>query len=116
MSHPDGWQGAPEIVCDLSTGYRWLKRLHQQSLQTLPIIRKALLQLKPHLRMRGPADGKPEELLSRPEVFRRFLALSGQLLKAAVRLGGEKYHSHADLFCFLNYFLAHETSKALLVS
>ena len=116
IAHPDGWQGTPEIVCDLSTAYRWLKRLHQQSLRALPIIRKALLQLKPHLRMRGLADGKPEDLLDRPYVFRRLLSFAGQLLKAAVRLGGEKYHSHANLFCFLNYFLAQETAQALLMS
>jgi hypothetical protein len=53
-------------------------------------------------------------LTSNRELLIRFVTLSQQLFQAAVRLNGNKRAEFTDSCCFLNYFLASQTGKALL--
>lgn len=109
--HPDDWHQAVKIMIDLSTVYRWLRRFSQQANTSLPIIRTALLELQPHAQLL-PEPSAP--LLSLPVLIKRFFKLNQRLFNATVRLVGKKPPLITDLFCFLNYFLATHTGKALL--
>jgi len=114
INHPDDWQQALKLMIELSTAYRWLRRLRQQANGSLADIRTALLQLKPDYQLNKHIDGKPVSLTSNRELLRRFVTLSQQLFQAAVRRNGNKLAEFTDSYCFLNYFLASQTGKALL--
>ena len=115
VQHPDYWKDTVGITIDLSTAYRWLRLLHRQALESLPAIRKALLKFNPSHPVIDPTDVKAEALTTSRDILKRFLWLSEQLFKAAVRLVDDNYRQNDDLFCFLNYFLAKKTEKALLL-
>jgi len=114
INHPDDWQQALQLMIELSTAYRWLRRLNQQANRTLPAIRAALLNLKPDHRLNRHINGKPASLTSNRELLIRFVTLAQQLFQAAVRLDGNKRAEFTDSWCFLNYFLATQTGNALL--
>jgi hypothetical protein len=103
-------------MIDLSTAYRWLRVLKQQVLQSLSTIRKELLKLKPDRPVMDAADVLTEPLISTGVILKRFFSIVEQLFMAAVRLANKNNPNNDDLFCFLNYFLARQTGKALLVS
>jgi hypothetical protein len=101
-------------MIDLSTAYRWLRRLSDQANHSLVDIRTALLKLKPDYPLTRQLKGQPAALISQRDLLKRFIQLSQQLFKAAVRLIDAKTPANSDPFCFLNYFLATSTGKALL--
>jgi transposase-like protein len=113
IDDPCNWKQRLDIALDLSTAYRWLRALHRQALEAMPEIRKELVRLVPE----DPIKDHPLEPVSSSfTVLERFLALSGRLFKAAVRLAEPEKSSKGNLFCFLNFFLAQQTEKALLMS
>jgi hypothetical protein len=114
LNHPDDWHQALKMMIDLSTAYRWLRRLSQQANQSLADIRTALLNLKPAYSLDTQINGKPASLMSNRELLIRFITLSQQLFQAAVRLNGNKQPWFSDSCCFVNYFLVTQTGKALL--
>lgn len=114
INHPDNWQQALQLMIELSTAYRWLRRLNQQANRTLPAIRAALLHLKPDHRLSSHISGTPAALTSHRERLIRFVTLSQQLFQAAVRLNDNQQADFTDSWCFLNYFLATQTGTALL--
>jgi len=116
LNHPDDWHKSPEIIIDISTAYRWLRLLAQQAMECLPVVRRALLNIKPEHPVIDTTDAQPEGKTVTQIIFKRFLSLSEQLFKAAVCLVDKNNLQNEDLFCFLNYFLTKETGKALLVS
>jgi len=116
IKDPHDWKKSPGIMIDLSTAYRWLRVLKQQALQSLSTIRKELLKLKPDRPVMDAADALPEPLISTSVILKRFLSLTEQLFKAAMCLANKDNPENDDLFRFLNYFLARQTGKALLVS
>jgi len=112
IKHPDDWNKILDISIDLATAYRWLKVLAQQARKSLPEIRKEILNIQPDYPLR---DYPSEPVLSNRIIIRRFLAAARQLFQAAVRLVDKKEANDDALFCFLNYFLAKHTGKALLI-
>lgn len=116
INHPDDWHKSPEIIIDISTAYRWLRLLAQQAMECLPVLRKALLNIKPDHPVMDTTDAQPKGKNITPIIFKRLLSLSAQLFKAAVCLVDKNNPQNEDLFCFLNYFLTKKTGKALLVS
>lgn len=116
VQHPDDWKDVIGLTIDLSTAYRWLRQLQRQALESLPTIRKALLKFQPGHPVMDSTDAKAEALTATRDILERFLSLSDQLFKAAVRLVDDNDPQNVDLFCFLNYFLAQKTKKALLLS
>jgi hypothetical protein len=105
------WKQLLDISLDLSTAYRWLRIISQQALEVLPDIRKELLTLIPDHPLK---QCQPEPVPSTQILLKRFLLLSRQLFKAAVRLAEPKDPLKEDLFCFLNLFLTQKTGKPLL--
>lgn len=116
INRPDDWKQVLDINIELTTAYRWLRILVKQANNTLPDIRKALLKLKPDHPIADGIDKEPPQLTSTRKILKRFVCLAEQLFKAAVRLLDDKKPNDADSFCFLNYFLATQTGKALLQS
>ena len=116
INNPDDWHKSPEIIIDISTAYRWLRLLAKQAMECLPVLRKALLNLKPEHPVIDTTDAQPVRKTDTQIIFKRFLSLSDQLFKAAVCLVDKNNPKNEDLFCFLNYFLTKETGKALLVN
>lgn len=114
INHPDDWQQALKLMIELSTAYRWLRRLSQQANRSLADIRTALLNLKPDYPLNKQIKGQPASLTSHRELLIRFVTLSQQLFQAAVRLNSNKQPLSTNSFCFLNYFLAIQTGTALL--
>jgi hypothetical protein len=114
INHPGDWHQRLKLMIDLSTAYRWLRRLGDQANRSLPDIRTALLKLKPDHPLTRQLMGKPAPLISQRALLQRFIRLAEQLLKAAVRLIDTKTPVSSDPICFLNYFLATSTGKALL--
>ena len=112
IDNPDKWKHLLDPSIDLSKAYRWIRILVKQATGALPDIRKELLKLLPDHQLMDP---KPEPIPSARIILKRFLALSSQLFKAAVRLVEQKEPSEEDLFCFINYFLAKQTGKPLLM-
>lgn len=101
-------------IDDLATAYRWLDKLEQQANHALPLIRKTLLELSPEHKIGDELTPKPAHLTSRKEILNRLQNMAQRLLKAAVHLIEDKTGIFNDSFCFLNYFLAQTTGKALL--
>ena len=101
-------------MIDLSTAYRWLRRLSDQANHSLPDIRTALLKLKPDYPLTRQLKGQPAAVIFQRDLLQRFIRLADQLFQAAVRLVEPKTPVNSELFCFLNYFLATSTGKALL--
>jgi hypothetical protein len=116
ISHPQDWKQILDIDIDLATAYRWLRILTQQANQAMPAIRKALLTLKPGYKLIDQLNDKPVPLTPRSKLLQRFISLAQKLHWQAVRLVGKNKSIASDYFCFLNYFLAHHTGKALLQS
>lgn len=114
INRPYDWRQALKLMIELSTAYRWLRRLSQQANRSLADIRTALLDLKPDYPLDRQIKGKPALLLTNRELLIRFVNLSQQLLQAAVRLNSNKQPLSTNSFCFLNYFLATQTGRALL--
>jgi hypothetical protein len=114
INHPDDWRQALKLMIELSTAYRWLRRLSNQANRSLPDIRTALLKLKPDYPLTRQLNIKPGALISQRDLLKRFIRLSQQLFKAAVRLIDAKTPVNSEPVCFLNYFLATATGKALL--
>ena len=114
INHPQDWKQLLDIDIDLTTAYRWLRILTQQANETMPEIRKALLQLKPDYKLIDQLNGKPAQLTNTRKVLQRFVYLAKKLHQEAVRLVDENKPISTDCFCFLNYFLADHTGKALL--
>lgn len=115
IKQPMDWKKSPDIVIDLSTAYRWLRRLKQQAIQSLPTIRKILLTIKPDHPVMDATDVQPEPLVAINVILKRFLSLAKQLFTAARCLVDTHAPENGDLFCFLNHFLAKETGNALLL-
>ena len=115
IKQPMDWKKSPDIVIDLSTAYRWLRRLKQQALQSLPTIRNILLTIKPDHPVMDATDVQPEPLVAINVILKRFLSLAEQLFTAALCLVDTHAPENDDLFCFLNHFLAKETGRALLL-
>jgi len=116
INRPKDWKQFLDIDIDLATAYRWLPKLVAQANNSLPHIRKELLKLKPDHPIDDGIDKEPPQLTSTRKILKRFVSLAEQLFKAAVRLVDTKKPNDADSFCFLNYFLATQTGKALLQS
>jgi len=112
VNDPDNWKRFLDSSIDLSKAYRWLRIMVKQANEALPDIRKELLKLVPEHRVMDP---KPEPISSNRIILKRFLTLGKQLFKVAVRLVDEKEPPEGELFSFLNYFLAKQTGKPLLV-
>jgi hypothetical protein len=106
------WKKSPDVMMDLSTAYRWLRILRLQIVTYLPAIRKTILQLAPETRC---FDAKVEIALSDPVLFKRFVEMGEQLYQAAVRLTDAQIDFQADIFSFLNFFLARQTGHPLLI-
>ncbi len=115
IKHPYNWKMFPAITIDLSTAYRWLRRFKRQALGALPVLRKELLNLSPQSPVMESFDALPEPLLTTNIIFKRFLSLAEELFRTALCLVEENNPKNEDVFCFLNYFLARHTTKALLV-
>jgi transposase-like protein len=116
INHPQDWKQLFDIDIDLATAYRWLRLLTRQANQAMPEIRKALLQLKPCYKLIDQLNDKPVPLTPRSKLLQRFISLAQKLHRQAVRLVGKNKPISSDYFCFLNYFLADNTGKALLQS
>lgn len=116
INHPQDWTQILNIDIDLATAYRWLRIITQQANQAMPEIRKALLKLKPGYQLTDQLNGKPTPLNSRTKLLQRFIVLAEKLHTEAVRLVDKNKPVSTDCFCFLNYFLANRTGKALLQS
>lgn len=114
LNHPDDWHQALKLMIDLSTAYRWLRRLNDQANRSLVDIRTALLQLKPDYPLTRQLNSKPAALISQRDLLQRFIRLSQQLFQVAIRLIDTKTPVNSEPVCFLNYFLATSTGKALL--
>lgn len=114
INHPQDWKQILETDIDLATAYRWLRMLTGQANQAMPEIRKALLKLKPDYQLTGLINGKPALFTPRSNMLERFIALAQKLHTQAVRLVDKNKPIASDYFCFLNYFLANHTGKALL--
>lgn len=114
INHPDDWPQALKLMIELSTAYRWLRRLSQQANRSLADIRKALVQLKPHDPLIQPLKGPAGAVISQRDPLQQFIRLAQQLFQAAVRLIDPQTSDRSELFCFLNYFLATQTGQALL--
>jgi hypothetical protein len=116
INHPQDWKQLFDIDIDLATAYHWLLILTRQANQAMPEIRKALLKLKPGYKLIDQLNGKPAPLTPRTKLLQRFIFLVQKLHTEAVRLVGKNKPISSDYFCFLNYFLADNTGKALLQS
>ncbi len=116
INHPHDWTQILDIDIDLATAYRWLRILTRQANEAMPEMRKALLKLKPDYKLTDQIDGKPAQLTNRRKVLQRLVSLAKKLHKEAVRLIDKDKPVCTDYFCFLNYFLADNTGKALLQS
>lgn len=114
INHPQDWKQILNIDIDLATAYRWLKILAQQANESMPEMRKALLKLKPDFQLTDQINGKPAIVTPRSNILERFIALAQKLHTEALRLVDNNKPISTDYFCFLNYFLANHTSKALL--
>ena len=114
INHPDNWQQALKLMIDLATAYRWLRRLSAQANSRLPDIRKTLLKLNANCQFAQQLPGKVAAVSSQRDLLHRFITLTQQLFKAVLRLAKPKIVADADVFSFLNYFLATQTGKALL--
>jgi len=112
VNDPDNWKQFLDSSIDLSKAYRWLRIMVKQANEVLPDIRKELLKLAPEHRVMDP---EPEPFPSNRIILKRLLAHGKQLFKAAVRLVDEKEPPGGELFSFLNYFLAKQSGKPLLV-
>jgi transposase-like protein len=106
------WKKSPDLAVDLSTTYRWLRLLRRQIVTFLPAIRKTLLHLAPAT---AGLDAKTETLLSDSVLYKRFLDVGEQLYQPAVRLADAPMDSQADIFNFLNFYLAKQTGHPLLM-
>ncbi len=116
INHPTDWIKILNDDFDLANAYRWLRILTQQANQAMPEIRKALLKLKPDYQLMDQLNGKPALLTPRTNIVQRFISLAQKLHIEAVRLVDKNKPIATDCFCFLNYFLANNTGKALLQS
>lgn len=114
INHPQDWKQLFDIDIDLATAYRWLRILTQQANEAMPEIRKALLTLKPGYKLIDQLNGKPVSLTNSRNVLQRLVCLVKKLHQQAVGLVGKNKPISTDYFCFLNYFLANHTGKALL--
>ena len=114
INHPDDWRQALKLMIELSTAYRWLRRLSDQANRSLVDIRTALLKLKPDYPLTRQLKGQPSALICQRDLLKRFIRLAEQLFKAVVRLVDAKTPVNSEPFCFLNYFLATSSGKALL--
>jgi len=114
LEKPHDWPQILDLDIDLATAYRWLRILTQQANHAMPEIRNAILQLKPDYQLTDQIDGKPPGWLARIHLLQRFISLAQQLHTEALRLVDNNQPISADCFCFLNYFLADRTTKALL--
>lgn len=114
IQHPQDWKQILNIDIELSTAYRWLRKLTQQANKAMPEMRKALLKLKPGYKLMEQINGKPVLLTPRINVLQRFISLAQKLHTEVVRLVNKDRPISTDYFCFLNYFLANHTGKALL--
>jgi len=114
INHPQDWKQILGIDIDLATAYRWLRMLTEQANESMPEIRKALLKLKLNYELTDQINGKPAQLTNRRTVLQRFVSLAKKLHQEAVRLIDKNKLISTDYFCFLNYFLANHTGKALL--
>lgn len=106
------WKKSPDVMVDLSTAYRWLRILRLQIVTYLPAIRKTILHLAPET---SGFDANTEISLSDQVLFQRFVEMGEQLYQAAVRLTDAQTDFQADLFSFLNFFLARQTGHPLLI-
>lgn len=114
IDHPQDWAQILELDIDLATAYRWLRILEQQANQAMPEMRTALLELKPGYKLTDQIDGRPAQLTNTRKVLQRLVGLTKRLHTEAVRLIDKNKPISGDYFCFLNYFLANHTNKALL--
>jgi len=114
INHPQDWKQLFDIDIDLATAYCWLRILTQQANESMPEVRKALLKLKPGYKLTDQINGKPALLTPRSTVLEKFTSLAQKLHTEAVRLVGKSKPVSTDYLCFLNYFLANHTGKALL--
>ena len=114
LSHPTDWTRQLPPLLDLSTAYRWLRMFLRQANASLPDVRKALLLLNPDDSLELQITGKPPPQSTRHSTIARFIACANQLVLAALRLVELKPPLPTDAFCFLNYFLATFSGKALL--
>ncbi len=118
IDNPYSWHKTLKLTIDidLATAYRWLGIFKKQIIASLPEIRKTLLKFKPDVKIKHDYDGKPVEFAPIEHLIQRFLYFSEKLLKALVRLVDENPVPFTNVYCFLNYFLARNTGKALLVA
>jgi hypothetical protein len=114
MKQPENWQQQLPLTMDLSTAYRWLRRLSNQANTSLPDIRKALLKLKTDDQLTQPFQTKVAPVTSNHDLLKRFFTFAQQLLEAVLYLAKPKPVADTNVFTFLNYFLATHTGKALL--
>lgn len=112
INHEGDWKKSPEIVMDISTAYRWLRRFGDQVKASMPVLRAAFVEIDPLHRVRGPSEGQAGMC---PDIlFRRFLDLAEQLARSAVHLVEDNDDKKPDIYFFLNYFLWQKTTKPLL--
>lgn len=115
LNNRHNWKERFELSLDISTAYRWLRYFRKQIIDSLPHIRKTLIELKHDIFFRDETDGIPLRFTSDHILFNRFLKISNALFTEAVHLVGKKSHQKRDLFCFLNFFLYQQTEKPLLI-
>ena len=115
LNNKHDWKNLYNLPFDISTAYRWLRYFRKQIIQSLPYIRKTVIELKHDILFRDETEGKPLRFTSNHTLFSRFLKITNTIFAEAVRLVEEKSHQERDFFCFLNSFLYQQTGKSLLI-
>lgn len=115
LNNEQEWKKLLDLSLDVRSAYRWLDRFKKQIIQTLPHIRKVLIQIKPSKFFIDETEGKPLSLTSTHTLFKRFLKITNTLLTEAVRLVDKESQQNSDMFCFLNLFFYNQTGKPLLI-
>jgi hypothetical protein len=112
INHSQDWKKRPRLPVDISKIYLWLRRFKEQVHESLPLLREKLLTLKPNTPIK--TQSVPTGLVSEIELFQQFLNVAQLLHQTTISLLKPQPPEDANVFSFLNYFLAQHTGKALL--
>jgi hypothetical protein len=112
LNHSQDWKKLPSLPVDISTSYLWLRRFKEQVHESLPLLREKLLTLKPNTPVK--TQSVPTGLMSDVELLQQFLNVAQLLHQTTISLLKPQPPEDANVFSFLNYFLAQNTGKALL--
>ncbi|MCP4652641.1 MAG: IS1 family transposase [Candidatus Omnitrophica bacterium] len=108
-SSPTWYKQMNLAIDELSTAYRWLNKLKQQAVHSLPLIKNTLVKLSAKHKTNFKFKAEPTNPLLDKDVLIQFQNVAQQLVMAAVYLVNDKSTVFSNSFSFVNYFLSQMT-------